>query len=48
MVTEDGATVTHDDLLRWLHYCITGINQPIQLPTNPMYLDCIIGGQEDY
>ena len=46
IVTEDGTTVTHDDLLRWLHYCITGINQPIQLPTNPMYLDCLIGNQE--
>ena len=46
IVTEDGTTVTHDDFLRWLHYCITGINQPIQLPTNPMYLDCLIGGQE--
>jgi type IV secretion system protein VirB4 len=46
IVTEDGATVTHDDLLRWLHYCITGINQPIQLPTNPMYVDCLIGNQE--
>jgi type IV secretion system protein VirB4 len=46
IVTEDGATVTHDDLLRWLHYCITGITQPIQLPTNPMYVDCLIGNQE--
>ena len=46
IVTESGATVTHDDFLRWLQYCITGINQPIQLPTNPMYLDCLIGGQE--
>ena len=46
IVTETGATVTHDDFLRWLHYCITGINQPIQLPTNPMYLDSLIGGQE--
>lgn len=46
IVTEAGSTVTHDDLLRWLHYCITGINQPIQLPTNPMYLDCLIGAQE--
>ena len=45
-ITEDGATVTHDDFLRWLHYCITGINQPIQLPTNPMYLDSLIGSQE--
>lgn len=46
MVTEEGATVTHDDFLRWLQYCVTGVNQPIQLPTNPMYLDCLIGGQE--
>jgi type IV secretion system protein TrbE len=46
MVTEEGATVTHDDFLRWLHYCVTGINQPIQLPSNPMYLDGLIGGQE--
>ena len=45
-ITEDGATVTHDDFLRWLHYCITGINQPIPLPTNPMYLDSLIGSQE--
>jgi type IV secretory pathway VirB4 component len=29
ITTEDGATVTHDDFLRWLHYCVTGINQPI-------------------
>ena len=46
LVTEDGTTVIHDDFLRWLHYCVTGINQPIQLPTNPMYLDGLIGGQE--
>ena len=46
MVTEDGSTVTHDGFLRWLQYCITGINQPIQLPSNPMYLDSLIGGQE--
>jgi len=46
IVTEEGATVTHDDFLRWLQYCITGINQPVQLPSNPMYLDSLIGGQE--
>ncbi|KQN00147.1 conjugal transfer protein TrbE [Sphingomonas sp. Leaf230] len=43
---EDGTVVTHDDLLRWLQFCITGINQPVILPSNPMYLDCILGGQE--
>jgi type IV secretion system protein TrbE len=25
---------------------VTGINHPIQLPSNPMYLDALIGGQE--
>lgn len=43
---EDGTTVTHDDLLRWLHYCVTGLNHPIQLPSNPMYIDALLGGQE--
>lgn len=46
ITNEDGSTVTHDDLLRWLQYCVTGKNHPVQLPTNPMYLDCLIGGQE--
>ena len=45
-VTEDGSEVTHDDFLRWLQFCVTGMNHPVQLPTNPMYLDAIIGGQE--
>lgn len=44
--TEEGKVITHDGLLRWLQFCITGINQPIQLPSNPMYLDAILGGQE--
>lgn len=43
---EDGTTVTHDDMLRWLQFCVTGLNHPIVLPSNPMYLDTIIGGQE--
>ena len=45
-VQEDGRSVTHDDFLRWLQFCITGINQPVVLPSNPMYLDALIGGQE--
>ena len=43
---EDGSTVTHDDFLRYLHFCVTGIDHPIALPSNPMYLDALIGGQE--
>jgi type IV secretion system protein TrbE len=45
-VNEDGSEVTHDDFLRWLQFCATGMNHPIQLPRNPMYLDAIIAGQE--
>lgn len=43
---EDGSTVTHDDFLSWLQYCITGKNTPILLPSNPMYLDAYLSGQE--
>ena len=46
IVNEDGSTATHDDLLRWLQFCVTGINHPVILPTNPIYLDALIGGQE--
>jgi len=46
MVNEDGSTVTHDDFLRWLQFCVTGLNHPVILPSNPMYLDALIGGQE--
>jgi type IV secretion/conjugal transfer VirB4 family ATPase len=45
-VAEDGSTVTHDDFLRWLQFCVTGLNHPVLLPSNPMYLDALIGGQE--
>jgi len=46
VVNEDGSAVTHDDFLRWLQFCVTGVNHPVQLPSNPMYLDALIGGQE--
>jgi type IV secretion system protein VirB4 len=46
VMNEDGSTVTQCDFLRWLQFCATGVNQPIILPSNPMYLDAIIGGQE--
>jgi type IV secretion system protein VirB4 len=45
-VTEEGAKVTHDDFLRWLNFCVTGNDHPIMLPSNPIYLDAVIGGQE--
>jgi type IV secretion/conjugal transfer VirB4 family ATPase len=46
VVQEDGSTVTYDDFLRWLQFCVTGLNHPVVLPRNPMYLDALIGGQE--
>jgi len=45
-VSEEGKKVTKDDFLRWLQFCCTGINHPVQLPSNPMYTDMLIGGQE--
>ena len=46
VVGEDGGSTTHDALLRWLQFCVTGLNHPVILPRNPMYLDAVIGGQE--
>ncbi|WP_425327708.1 VirB4 family type IV secretion/conjugal transfer ATPase, partial [Pseudomonas nitroreducens] len=45
-VTEEGALITHDDFLSWLQFAVTGLTQPVLLPSNPMYLDAIIGGKE--
>jgi type IV secretion system protein VirB4 len=45
-VTEEGTQITHDDFLRWLQFCVTGLDHPIQLAGNPIYLDAVIGGQE--
>lgn len=46
IVQENGSTVVHDDLLRWLQFCVTGNNHPVALPSVPIYLDAVIGGQE--
>lgn len=46
VVTEEGATIHHDEFLRWLQFCVTGLNHPVVLPRNPSYLDALIGGQE--
>lgn len=42
---EDGNITVEHDFLRWLHYCVTGLSHPIQLPKNPIYLDKLIGGK---
>ncbi|MFO9283529.1 conjugal transfer protein TrbE [Legionella pneumophila serogroup 1] len=38
--------VTQDNFLRHIQYCVTGINHPVNLPKNPIYLDAFLGGQE--
>jgi type IV secretion/conjugal transfer VirB4 family ATPase len=43
--TEHGL-VRHDELLRWLHYCISGQSHPIGLPRCGAYLDLLLGGQD--
>jgi type IV secretion system protein VirB4 len=45
-LTEEGKKVSYDDFLRWLNFCVSGIDHPIMLPSNPVYLDALIGGQE--
>ncbi len=48
IINEDKSTITHDDFLRWIQFCITGMDHPMVLPKNPMYLDALICGQEFY
>ena len=48
IMNEDGSTVTHDEFLQWLQFCVTGINHAVMLPTNPIYIDNLIGGKELY
>jgi type IV secretion system protein TrbE len=42
----DSVPYYQDRLLSYLHYCVTGITQPIALPTIPMFLDNLIGGDD--
>ncbi|HAT8965358.1 TPA: conjugal transfer protein TrbE [Legionella pneumophila subsp. pneumophila] len=46
MIDDLGNTVTQDNFLRHMQFCITGLNHPVNLPKNPIYLDALIGGQE--
>ncbi|HAT8667271.1 TPA: conjugal transfer protein TrbE [Legionella pneumophila subsp. pneumophila] len=43
---DKGDTVMQDNFLRHLQYCVTGLNHPVNLSKNPIYLDALIGGQE--
>lgn len=46
IASEDGRVKTEDDFLRYLQFCVTGLNHPVILPQSPIYLDALIGGQE--
>lgn len=46
ILNDENNKVTQDNFLRHIQYCVTGINHPINLPKNPIYLDALIGGQE--
>ncbi len=46
VVSELGEKQIRDELLSYLHWISTGIRQPINLPSVPMYLDAVIGSQD--
>lgn len=46
ILIQDSQKITQDNFLRHLQYCITGLNHPVNLPKNPIYLDALLGGQE--
>ena len=45
-VDESGRTLRQDELLSWLQFCISGDQHPVQLPSQPVYLDAVLGGRE--
>ncbi len=46
ILINENQKITQDNFLRHIQYCVTGINHPVNLPKNPIYLDALIGGQE--
>ncbi|HEY0793475.1 MAG TPA: conjugal transfer protein TrbE, partial [Chthoniobacterales bacterium] len=43
---EGGGEAVYDDLLSHLQRCVTGLDHPVRLPKHPVFLDCVLGGQE--
>ncbi|HFS5637786.1 TPA: conjugal transfer protein TrbE [Legionella pneumophila] len=46
ILINENQKITQDNFLRHIQYCVTGLNHPVNLPKNPIYLDALIGGQE--
>lgn len=42
----DGSFAVCDAFLSHIQHAVTGIDQPVLLPENPIYLDALLGGQE--
>lgn len=47
-IDEFGNTIKHNELLEFLHYCITGKSQDINIPKSPINIDLLIGGEDFY
>lgn len=43
---ESGSSARYSELLSHLQLCLTGIEQPVQIPDTPMYLDALLGSEE--
>jgi len=43
---ESGSSARYSELLSHLQLCLTGIEQPVQIPDTPMYLDALLGCEE--
>ncbi|MEM8515371.1 type IV secretion/conjugal transfer VirB4 family ATPase [Massilia sp. MP_M2] len=40
--------MSSDELLTYLHNCLTGLNHPVKMPAIPMYLDAVLGSKDFY
>lgn len=45
-IDEDGNASVYDEILQYLNTIITGQKHPVRLPSNPMYIDSILGYQD--
>lgn len=47
-IYEDGTKCYRNTMLEYLHYCITGKSQVINVPKSPINIDLLIGGEDFY
>jgi len=46
VVEEEHGPVTYSELLSHLQCCVSGVEQPVRLPSIPMYLDALLGSED--